>query len=293
MNVRKAIILTAGYGTRFLPATKAVPKALLPLIDKPAIQYLVEEAVASGIRDIVVVTNPNVTAIQEHFSPSPELERWLEQRGDHHLLDQVRHLCQIANITYTYQDKPRGIADAVMSARDIIRNEPFVLFFVDDIINSSVPATQQLIGVFERQQGSVLAVEAVPPEEISGYGIVAVEPLDERTFRVLDLIEKPAPEEAPSNLGLVGRYVITPEIFDVIPHTPAGKGGEIQITDALALLRQEQPIYAYKFEGRRYDTGRPLGMLLAALELACQRPDLADVIRSRLRLLGSVSEESA
>lgn len=293
MNVRKAIILTAGYGTRFLPATKAVPKALLPLIDKPAIQYLVEEAVASGIRDIVVVTNPNVTAIQEHFSPSPELERWLEQRGDHHLLDQVRRLYQMANITYTYQDKPRGIADAVMSARDIIRNEPFVLFFADDIINSSVPATQQLIGVFERQRGSVLAVEAVPPEEVSGYGIVAVEPLDERTFRVLDLIEKPAPEEAPSDLGLVGRYVITPEIFDVIPHTPAGKGGEIQITDALALLRQEQPIYAYKFEGRRYDTGRPLGMLLAALEMACQRPDLADVIRKRLRLLGSVSEESA
>jgi UTP--glucose-1-phosphate uridylyltransferase len=283
VTVRKAVILAAGYGTRLLPATKAQPKETLPLVDKPIIQYTVEEAAASGLDQVIIVTSSGKRAVEDHFDRSLELEQVLLAKGDHKSLEAVRRVAQLAHIAYVRQQEQRGIGDAVLTVRHVVGDEPFVLFFPDDVIVSDVPVAQQLITAFEAHGGSVIAVEEVPPEEVESYGIVEGERLDEGVYQVRALVEKPKPEDTRSNLGIVGRYVLTPEIFDVLSETPPGIGGEIQITDGLALLLQRQPMFAYRFQGRRYDTGRPLGLLKASLELGLQRPDLGPELRAYLR----------
>jgi UTP--glucose-1-phosphate uridylyltransferase len=283
LSVRKAVVLAAGYGTRLLPATKAQPKETLPLVDKPIIQYTVEEAAASGLDQVIIVTASNKRAVEDHFDRSMELEQTLLAKGDHQRLEEMRRISELADIVYVRQKEQRGIGDAVLTVRRVVGNEPFVLFFPDDVIVADPPATRQLIDVFEAYGGSVLAVEEVPPSEVESYGIVDGEPVGEGVYRVKSLIEKPRPEEAPSNLGIVGRYVLTPEIFDVLEETPPGKAGEIQITDGLSLLLRRQPMFAYRFQGRRYDTGRPLGLIKASIELALLRPDVGPELRSYLR----------
>jgi len=285
MHVRKGLILAAGHGTRMLPITKAGPKEMLPLVDRPVIHYVVEEAVASGIEHIVMVTSSGKRAVEDYFDRAPALERALEEKGEHERLAEVRGVAEMADMVFVRQKEQRGIGHAVLIAQHVIGNEPFVLYFPDDIIVADPPATRQLIDVYERHDGCVLAVEEVPHEEISHYGSMAVEPLEDDVFRVLSLVEKPKPEEAPSDLGIVGRYVLTPDIFDALKETKPGIGGEIQITDGLALLLKEKAIFACRFHGKRYDTGRPLGLLQASIDLALQRPELAPQLKDYLRSL--------
>jgi len=283
VSVRKAVILAAGHGTRLLPATKAQPKETLPLVDKPIIQYTVEEAAASGLKQVIIVTSSGKRAVEDHFDRAHDLERVLEEKGDTVRLEQIRSIADLADIVYVRQKEQRGIGDAVLTTRELVGNEPFVLFFPDDVIASDVPVARQLIDAFETQGGSVVAVEQVPREEVESYGIVDAEPITDDLYRVRALVEKPKPEEAPSNLGIVGRYVLTPEIFEVLAGTPSGKGGEIQITDGLTRLLRKQAMFAYRFQGRRYDTGRPLGLIQASVELALNRPDLGPELRRYLR----------
>ena len=283
MNVRKAVILAAGHGTRLLPATKAQPKETLPLVDKPIIQYAVEEAAASGLEQVIIVTSAGKRAVEDHFDRSLELERALETKGQLQQLEEIRRISELADIAYVRQPEPRGIGDAVLTVRAWVRDEPFVLFFPDDVIVAEVPVARQLIDVFQAHGGSVLAVEEVPAQEVKSYGIVGGETVGERVYQVQELVEKPEPDEAPSNLGIVGRYVLTPEIFEVLLNTPPGVGGEVQITDGLALLLRDQPMFAYRFHGRRYDTGRPLGLLQASVELALEREDIGPALRRYLR----------
>ena len=283
MSVRKAVVLAAGYGTRLLPATKAQPKEALPLVDKPIIQYTVEEAAASGLDEVIIVTSSGKRAVEDHFDRSLELEQALLAKGDHKRLEEIRRITDLAHIVYVRQKEQRGIGDAVLTVRKVVGDEPFVLFFPDDVIVADVPVARQLLNVFEAHGGSVLAVEEVPREDVESYGIVDGEPVGEGVYRVRGLVEKPKPEEAPSNLGIVGRYVLTPEIFDVLARTPPGKAGEIQITDGLALLLRQQPMFAYQFQGRRYDTGRPVGLIKASVELALLRPDIGPELRRYLR----------
>lgn len=283
MKVRRAVILTAGYGTRLLPATKAQPKAILPIVDKPTIQYAVEEAVASGLDEVVIVMSPGQQVIEDHFSRSRDLEKALETKGNEAQAAMLRCISELADISYVQQREPRGIGDAVLTARQVVGNEPFVLFFPDDVIVAEKPVAKQLVETFQARGGSVLAVEEVPQAEIESYGIVAGDPLGHGVYQLQGVVEKPKAEDAPSNLGIVGRYVLTPEIFDVITETPPGKGGEIQITDAIGLLLERQPVFALQFEGRRYDIGRPLGLIKASVELALERDDIGPDLREYLR----------
>jgi UTP--glucose-1-phosphate uridylyltransferase len=285
MTVRKAVVLAAGYGTRLLPATKAQPKEALPLVDKPIIQYTVEEAAASGLDEVVIVTSSGKRAVEDHFDRSLELEQALLAKGEHQRLEEIRRISDLAGIVYVRQKEQLGIGDAVLTVRKVVGNEPFVLFFPDDVIAAEVPVAKQLIDVFEARGGSVLAVEEVARQEVASYGIVDGEAIGGGVHRVRALVEKPKPEEAPSNLGIVGRYVLTPEIFGALANTPPGKNGEIQITDGLSLLLRDQPMFAYQFQGRRYDTGRPLGLLKASIELALGRPDIGPELRAYLREL--------
>ncbi len=283
MKVRKAIVTAAGWGTRFLPATKAQPKEMLPLMDKPMIQYVIEEAVASGIKHIIIVTALGKQAIENHFDRSIELERALRQKGDTERLREIRRISNLANICYIRQKKQLGLGHAVLTAENLIGNEPFAVFLPDDIIEAKVPAMKQMLQVYNRYRCSVLAVEPVLPEDTAAYGIIEPKQVEERVYRVLSLVEKPKPEAAPSNLGIVGRYILTPDIFAHLKRTPPGKGGEIQLTDGLRLLLQQQDIYAYWFEGRRYDTGTPLGLLKASVDLALRSPDLGPQFAAYLR----------
>ena len=283
MSVRKAVILAAGYGTRLLPATKAQPKEMLPLVDKPIIQYAVEEAAESGLDQVIIVTSSAKRAVEDHFDRSPDLERSLLDKGDHERLAEIRRIPELAHIVYVRQQEQQGIGDAVLTVRDVVGDEPFVLFFPDDVIVSEVPVAKQLVQAFEAHGGSVLAVEEVPPDDVESYGIVDGEAVDESVYSVRGLVEKPKPSDAPSNLGIVGRYVLTPQIFTELEQTPPGKSGEIQITDGLARLLRSQPVFAYRFRGKRYDTGRPLGLLKASVELALQRTDIGQEFRSYLR----------
>ena len=285
MSVRKAVILAAGHGTRLLPASKAQPKETFPLVDKPIIQYTVEEAVASGLDRIVIVTSAGKRAIEDHFDRSSQLEETLRSKGDLERLKQVQQVSELADIAFVRQHEQLGIADAVLTTREWVGNEPFVLFFPDDVMVSDVPVAKQTIDAFEAHGGSVLAVEEVPEDEVHNYGIVGGESVGDGVYRLDQLVEKPSPEEAPSNLAIIGRYVLTPEIFDVIPNVTPGKGGELQITDALCLLMQRQPLFASRFQGRRYDTGRPLGLLKASIDLALARPDIGPELRAHLRTL--------
>ena len=285
MKIRKAVVTAAGWGTRFLPATKAQPKEMLPLVDKPMIQYVVEEAVASGIKQIIVVTALGKRAIEDHFDRSLELEHALNRKGDGDLLRKVRQISELADICYIRQKEQLGLGHAILVTRDLIGNEPFAIFLPDDIIEAKVPAMKQMLEIYNRYSSSVIAVEKVAHQDTSSYGIIAPKQVEKRVYQVLTLVEKPKPEEAPSNLGIVGRYILTPEIFGMLEKTTPGAGGEIQLTDGLRLLLEKQKIYAYQFEGIRYDTGTPLGFLKASVEFALNRPDIGPKFREYLRQL--------
>lgn len=275
-KVRKAVIPAAGLGTRFLPATKATPKEMLPIVDKPTIQYIIEEALASGIEDILIITGRSKRAIEDHFDRSIELELNLEAAHKEQELEMVRKISDI-RIHYIRQKEPRGLGHAILCAQQFIGDEPFAVLLGDDVVDSRVPALKQLIDVYERTGASVLGVQEVPHDKVSAYGIVASQPTGEkRTFTVQDMVEKPKIEDAPSRLAVLGRYVINPEIFPILEHTAPGRGNEIQLTDALKVLAKEQPMYAYNFEGRRYDVGDKQGFLEATVEMALKRADLRD-----------------
>ncbi|RLC60392.1 MAG: UTP--glucose-1-phosphate uridylyltransferase [Chloroflexi bacterium] len=282
MKVRKAVITAAGWGTRFLPATKAQPKEMLPLLNKPIIQYAVEEAIASGIEQIIIVTAMGKHSVEDHFDRCFELEYVLQQKG---MLEALREVSTIGNssrIYYVRQREQLGLGHAVLTAQDFIDDEPFALLLPDDIIQSQVPVTKQLIDIFEQHLCSVLAIEEVMAERIGSYGIIKPQQLDERLYQVLSLVEKPEIHCAPSNLGIVGRYVLTPDIFKVLRETPPGKGGEIQLTDGLNALLPKQNILGYRFKGTRYDTGTPMGLLKASIAVALESPKMAEELKEYL-----------
>lgn len=282
-KVRKAVIPAAGLGTRFLPATKATPKEMLPIVDKPTIQYIVEEALDSGIEEILIITGRSKRAIEDHFDRSIELELNLENSGKTKELEMVKEISGI-RIHYIRQKEPRGLGHAILCAKQFVGDEPFAVLLGDDVVDANVPALKQLINVYDKTGASVLGVQEVPLEKVSSYGIVASQPTaEERTFIVNDMVEKPAVEEAPSRLAVLGRYVITPEVFAILEQTPPGRGNEIQLTDALKVLAKEQAMYAYNFEGRRYDVGDKQGFLEATVEMALKRPDLRDKFMAYLK----------
>jgi UTP--glucose-1-phosphate uridylyltransferase len=288
MRVRKAVFPAAGWGTRFLPATKAQPKEMLPLVDKPIIQYAVEEAVAAGIEQVIIVTSSQKRAIEDHFDLSYELEHLLEEKGEIEKLRQVRHISDLAQIAYVRQKEQLGLGHAVLMAKDLVGHEPFAVILPDDVVVGDRPCIGQLIHAYHQTHASVVAVMEVPHAETSRYGIIAGDPIDDtinrgRLRRVTRLIEKPEPDSAPSDLAIIGRYVLTPKIFDKLESTARGAGGEIQLTDAIEALMQEQGVYGYEFEGIRYDAGTTMGWLQASVELALQRPDLATEFRAYLR----------
>lgn len=283
MRVRKAIIPAAGLGTRFLPATKAQPKEMLPIVDKPAIQYIVEEAVASGIEDILIVTGRGKRAIEDHFDKSWELEESLAAHGKHDLLAEVNRISNMVDIHYIRQKEPRGLGHAIWCARKFIGDEPFAVLLGDDIVVSEPPCLKQLIDAYDHYQGSVIGVQEVPEPDVVKYGIVAPGPLiGPGMWEVADMREKPSIAEAPSRLAVMGRYVITPEIFDILDHQEPGAGGEIQLTDALRTLGRQQQMLAYEFKGKRYDVGHKLGFLEATIDFALGRDDLRDEVRQLL-----------
>ena len=274
MKVRKAVIPAAGLGTRFLPITKAVPKELLPLVDRAAIQYVVEEAAAAGIEQVIIVTARGKEAIADYFDRHLELEGLLAEKGDTQHLSQVKHLSEIVELTYVRQPEQLGLGHAILCASGVVGEEPFAVILPDDIIMAEKGALAQLLEVFNQYEASVIAVEEVPGPQIQSYGVIVPEPVSEGIFRVLGTVEKPAPADAPSNLGIVGRYILTPEIFDALTKVKPGAIGEIQLTDGLDLLLKSQQMYALRLQGLRYDVGNPLGLLKASVELALQREDM-------------------
>jgi UTP--glucose-1-phosphate uridylyltransferase len=282
MKLRKAVIPAAGLGTRFLPATKAQPKEMLPIVDKPAIQYVVEEAVRAGLTEILIVTGRGKRSIEDHFDRSLELEHFLEEKGKFDDLKQVREISEMAEIHYIRQKDPLGLGHAVSVAEAFVGGEPFAVLLGDDIMADHHPLLSEMLDVHERYGRSVLAVTEVSREEVSLYGIVEGEFLEERLARVRSVIEKPEPDEAPSNLAAIGRYILTPEIFDCLRGIPPGRGGEIQLTDAITLLARQQAVYAWVFEGGRFDVGKKLDYLKATIELAIDREDLGEDLRAYL-----------
>ena len=290
--VRKAVFPAAGLGTRFLPATKAQPKEMLPLVDKPTIQYGVEEAVASGVSNIILVTGRGKNAIEDHFDVSTELETFLESRGKTEQLEEIRKISSMINVSYVRQGEPLGLGHAVLVTEALVAGEPFAVILGDDVIDAEPPALRQMIDVFERADGPVIAVERVPEDQVSSYGIVDVEPaphLGRGVFRIKDLVEKPPRAEAPSNLAIIGRYILTPDIFPALRETTRDKSGEIQLTNGLRRLLQTRPIYAYEIDGVRHDTGNKLGFLKAVVYFAMKRPDLAEPFREYLDSLNLIS----
>jgi len=288
MRVRKAVFPAAGWGTRFLPATKAQPKEMLPLVDKPIIQYAVEEAVAAGIEQVIIVTSSQKRAIEDHFDLSYELEHLLEEKGDIEMLRQVRAISDLAQVAYVRQKEQLGLGHAVLMAKDLIGHEPFAVILPDDVVVADRPCIGQLIHAYHQTHGSVVAVMEVPPEDSSRYGIIdskkSEDPLDHgRLHKISRLVEKPAPDDAPSNLAIIGRYVLTPKIFDKLEQTQRGAGGEIQLTDAIQTLMEEQEVFGYEFEGTRYDAGTTMGWLKASVEIALTRPDLGTEFRAYLQ----------
>jgi UTP--glucose-1-phosphate uridylyltransferase len=287
MRVRKAVFPAAGWGTRFLPATKAQPKEMLPLVDKPIIQYAVEEAVAAGIEQVIIVTSSQKRAIEDHFDLNYELERLLEDKGEIEKLRQVRAISDLAQIAYVRQKEQLGLGHAVLMAKDLIGHEPFAVLLPDDVVISERPAIGQLIHAYQQTHGSVLAVTEVPADETSRYGIVGTtahsDSSDPRLHEITRVVEKPAAGTAPSNLAIIGRYVLTPKIFDKLEATQRGAGGEIQLTDAIEALMAEQSVFAYEYEGDRYDAGTTMGWLKATIELALGRPELEAELRTHLR----------
>lgn len=274
MKIRKAIIPAAGLGTRFLPATKAMPKEMLPIVDKPTIQYIVEEAVASGIEDIIIVTGKGKRAIEDHFDNVFELEHMLREKDKLSLLEEVRKPSELADIHYIRQKEPRGLGHAIWCARKFIGNEPFAVLLGDDIVQADTPCLKQMLEVYEQYESSIVGVQPVPWEEVSRYGVVAGPLIHERILRAEQLIEKPTQEKAPSNWAIMGRYVLTPRIFELLEQQEAGVNGEIQLTDAIAQLGREETVLAYHFDGHRHDVGEKLGFIETTLHYALQRPEL-------------------
>jgi len=289
-TLRTCVFPCAGFGTRFFPATKVIPKEMLPLVDKPIIQYGVEEAVAAGIEQIIIVTSSQKRAIEDHFDLSYELERLLEDKGEIEKLRQVRHISDLAQIAYVRQKEQLGLGHAILMTKDLIGNEPFAVLLPDDVVISERPCIGQLIHAYEQSHGSVVAVMQVPRDESDRYGMVAAETTESqldggRLRRMTRIVEKPAPAESPSTLAVIGRYVLTPKIFDKLEQTQRGAGGEIQLTDAIEALMQEQSVFAYEFEGIRYDAGTTMGWLRATIDVALQRPDIGAELRAHLRTI--------
>jgi UTP--glucose-1-phosphate uridylyltransferase len=286
MRVRKAVFPVAGHGTRFLPATKASPKEMLPLIDKPLVQYVVEEAVDAGIEQILFVTGRNKRAIEDHFDISFELEAILREKNKEGMLREVRRIAEMVDLFYVRQKEALGLGHAILCARDFVGDEPFAVLLGDDIIDAGTPCLAQMIECFRKNSSPVVALERVPLAEISSYGCVSVEAVTDRVYEIIDLVEKPKQEEAPSDLAIIGRYILTPDIFPILERQQPGKGGEIQITDALRELSRKDSIAGYLFEGTRYDCGDKLGFLMATVDMALKRPEFngrfRDILEERL-----------
>ena len=283
MPVRKAVIPAAGLGTRFLPVTKSVPKELLPILDRPMLQYVVEEAVEAGVEEVIIVTAPGKEGIASYFQPSPTLERRLTENGDQSLLDKVMHASRLAKVSFVIQEEALGLGHAVLTAREAVGDEPFVVMLPDDIVHHTPGVVSQMTTIFDRTDAGVVAVEPMPWETVHNYGVVDAAPKEERLHQVRGLVEKPPREEAPSNLSIVGRYILPPEIFDCLEHTRPGAKGEIQLTDGMLLLLESTELYAYEFQGIRYDGGQPLGLLRASLEYALRREDTRTAVRELIR----------
>lgn len=290
MKVRRAIIPAAGLGTRFLPATKAQPKEMLPILDKPTIQYIIEEAVASGIEDIIVVTGRNKRSIEDHFDRSIELEFELERTGKTHMLNTVREISDMANLHYIRQKEPRGLGHAILAASHFIGDEPFAVLLGDDVVVSKKPCLKQMLEVYEEYQTSILGVQTVAHEAVNRYGIVDGHKVDDRVYKVDDMVEKPELDDAPTDIAVLGRYIITPQVFPLLETQDAGKGGEIQLTDALRRLAKEQPMYAYEFRGHRYDVGSKAGFLQANIEFALRDDSLKREMKEYLDALHQYME---
>jgi UTP--glucose-1-phosphate uridylyltransferase len=286
LRVRKAVFPAAGWGTRFLPATKAQPKEMLPLVDKPVIQYGIEEAVAAGIEQVIIVTSSQKRAIEDHFDRSYELEHLLEEKGDIEMLRRVRQIGDMAQVSYVRQKEQLGLGHAVLMAKEAVGHEPFAVILSDDVVISDRPCIGQLIGAYEETHSSVVAVMEVPRDDVARYGVIDADPdrapSNPRLHRVRRLVEKPDPGATPSNLAIIGRYVLTPKIFEKLEATPRGAGGEIQLTDAIEALASDQEVYGYAFDGRRYDAGTTMGWLKASVELALERPDIGAEFRRYL-----------
>ncbi len=284
--IRKAVFPAAGLGTRFLPATKAQPKEMLPLVDKPLIQYVVEEAIASGVDNIIIITGRGKNAIEDHFDTAFELERMLEERGKTDLLEEAQQVASMANFAFIRQKQALGLGHAVLVSQPVVGDEPFAVMLGDDIIDSEVPCLRQMIDVYERFDGSpVIALQEVEGDAISRFGVIAGEEIEPNVFRISDMVEKPRREDAPSNLAIIGRYVLTPDVFPLLAATTPGAIGEIQITDALRRLAEQRPFYGYRFTGKRYDAGDKLGFLMATVEFGLKRQDLGEAFRQYLKSL--------
>lgn len=283
MKIRKAVIIAAGYGTRFLPVTRSQPKEMLPLVDKPLIQYGVEEAINAGIEQVVFVTARGKHTMEDYFDVCFELESFLERKGDEERLRQMRELSGMVDICYIRQKEQLGLGHAILTVKDIVGNEPFAVILPDDIVDSEVPTLKSMLDIYEKYGAGVIAVEKISDEDTRKYGVIEPKQLSAGVYEILNLVEKPEPEQAPSRLGIVGRYVLTPGIFEAIKVTPPGTGNEIQITDALQILLKKQKLYAYELDGIRYDTGSPLGWLKANIALALKRDDIEPELRKYLK----------
>ena len=294
MQVRKAIIPAAGLGTRFLPATKAQPKEMLQIVDKPTLQYIIEEAINSGIEEILIITGRNKKSIEDHFDKSVELELELEAKGKTEMLKEVRKISEMANIHYIRQKEPKGLGHAIHCAKSFIGNEPFAVLLGDDIVYAEKPCLKQMIEVYDEYKTTILGVQDVPAGEVDKYGIISGMKIEDRVYKVKGLVEKPKVDEAPSNIAILGRYIISPAIFDILEHTAPGKGGEIQLTDALKELATVEAMYAYNFKGKRYDVGDKVGFLKATVEYALRRDNLKDGFMEYIRGIadGSIAVEN-
>ncbi|CEN79725.1 UTP--glucose-1-phosphate uridylyltransferase GalU [Paraclostridium sordellii] len=284
-TVKKAIIPAAGLGTRFLPATKSQPKEMLPIVDKPTLQYIIEEAIDSGIEEILIITGRNKKSIEDHFDKSVELELELEHKGKREMLEMVQSISNMVNIHYIRQKEPKGLGHAIHCAKSFIGDEPFAVLLGDDIVDSQTPCLKQLIDAYDEYKTSILGVQEVGKENTDKYGILDCKYIEERIYKVKDLVEKPSIEEAPSNIAILGRYIITPAIFEILKKQEPGKGGEIQLTDALKTLAQHEAIYAYNFEGKRYDVGDKLGFLEATIDFALKRENLKDGLINYMKII--------